>query len=65
MLGATVDYVVDEAIRDLNVVVGDRATAMQYRRARFVKSEKFPVPSLRVESKFRARILNVMAKYTR
>jgi hypothetical protein len=40
MLGATVDYVVDEAIRDLNVVVGDRATAMQYRRARFVKSEK-------------------------
>lgn len=49
MLGATVDYVVDEAIRDLNVVVGDRATAMQYRRARFVKSEKFPVPSLRVE----------------
>lgn len=62
MLGATVDYVVDEAIRDLNVVVGDRATAMQYRRARFVKSEKFPVPSLRVGSKFRARILNVMAK---
>lgn len=41
MLGATVDYVVDEAIRDLNVVVGDRATAMQYRRARFVKSENF------------------------
>lgn len=62
MLGATVDYVVDEAIRDLNVVVGDRATAMQYRRSRFVKSERFPVPSLRVGSKFRARILNVMAK---
>lgn len=62
MLGATVDYVVDEAIRDLNVVVGDRETAMKIRRSRFVASKKFPVPPLRVGSKFRARILNVTGK---
>lgn len=62
MLGATVDYVVDEAIRDLNVVVGDRETAMKIRRSKFVKSKFFPVPQLRVGSKFRARILNVIGK---
>lgn len=62
MLGATVDYVVDEAIRDLNVVVGDRETAMKIRRLKFVKSKIFPVPQLRVGSKFRARILNVTGK---
>ncbi len=59
MLGAKVDFVAKELLRDMGTVIGDREEAMKIRRRNFYPTSRRPIPSINAGDVTRARIISV------
>lgn len=62
MLGAKIDFVAKELLRDMGTVIGDRAEAMKIKRRNFYPTSRRPIPSINVGDITRARVIAVTQK---